>query len=143
MSTLEDICYECHNYFEVGKKAGYFNVTDGNIDVDFLQDGQYFRVIGSVFNDGIYQYPATDMTEEAFIGEIWAMAVPKAVLELVEEIDAWKEKYGVALTSPYNSESFGGYSYSKGNGYTGNANGTPAWLNVFSDRIKRWYKLWA
>lgn len=143
MSTLEDVCYECHNYFEVGKKAGEFNVIDGNIDVDFLQNGQYFRVIGSVFNDGIYQYPASDMMDETFTGEVWAMAVPKAVLELADDINAWMEKYGASLQSPYNSESFGGYSYSKGSAYSGGSTGNPVWMSVFSDRIKRWYKLWA
>ena len=143
MSTLEDICYECHNYFEVGKKAGTFTVTNGNIEVDFLQDGQYFRVRNSVFNDGIYQYPATEMTDETFTGEVWAMAVPKDVIALVGDVDAWKEKYAVALQSPYMSESFGGYSYSKGYKNSSNSGTALTWQDVFSDRIKRWYKLWA
>lgn len=55
-------------------------MQDGGITLPFLQEGQYFRVVGSVFNDGLYQYPTKDMIDEIFDGAVWALAVPKAVL---------------------------------------------------------------
>lgn len=143
MSTLEEICYECHNYFEIGKNSGEFVIENGNLSVDFLLEGQYFRIIGSIFNDGIYQYPETTLTDETFKGEVWPMAVPKTVVELVMDIDAWKAQYDKVNQSPYTSESFGGYSYTKG-ASTGGGNGNGlTWQSVFYDRMKRWYKLWA
>ena len=55
---LTEICAELRNYFEVpnGRHFGKFEISGGSIaPLDFLQDGQYFRIVGSVFNDGVYQ----------------------------------------------------------------------------------------
>ena len=67
-----------NNYFVVkdGIHRDTFTIENGSVSLDFLQNGQYFKIIGSVFNDGIYQYPVTGLTDEEFEGEIWAMAVP-------------------------------------------------------------------
>ena len=143
MGILDEICYELNNYFDVDRKLDTFVIQDGNIQVDFLQEGQYFRVLRSIFNDGIYQYPQTDMTDETFYGEIWPMAVPKDVLSVVDEIDQWQQQYGKVLVSPYTSESFGGYTYSKRGSGQGGGSGTLTWKDVFLDKLKRWYKLWA
>jgi hypothetical protein len=85
------------------------------------------------------------LTDEVFDGAIWLMAIPKDVLILSEEIDAWIEKYGgvdsVAM-SPYNSESFGGYSYSKSGG--GSSDGTSkagTWQGAFATRLNEWRKI--
>ena len=68
---LTEICAELRNYFEVpnGRHFGKFEIRGESIaPSDFLKDGQYFRIIGSVFNDGVYQYPATSLTDEVFEG---------------------------------------------------------------------------
>jgi len=107
-----------------------------------LQDGQYFRIVGSVFNDGVYQYPATGLTDETFDGAIWAMAIPSEVIALASDIEAWKEKYqsiDSPAMSPYNSESFGGYSYSKSSGGSDDLSGT--WQGAFADRLNHWRKI--
>ena len=105
---LEQVVQHLYTWVLVpdGRHSGEFNVQDGGITLPFLQTGQYFRVVGSVFNDGLHQYPAKDMTEETFDGAVWALAVPKAVISLADEIAAWDEKNGVP--GPYTSESFGG-----------------------------------
>lgn len=122
-----------------------FTIEDGTLTLDELQDDQYFRIVGSVFNDGVYQYPATELKDETFEGAVWAMAIPAEVIALSTEIDEWKTKYaGVDSTnmSPYQSESFGGYSYSKGSGGSsigGNADNT--WQGVFKSELDNWRKV--
>lgn len=135
---LEQILMHLNNWFLVpgGVYEDTYTVEDGGIALPFLATGQYFRVIGSVFNDGLHQYPATDMTAETFDGAIWALAVPKQVVALADEIQAWTAKQG--SPSPYTSESFGGYSYSKATGANGVAVG---WREVFAGQLKPWKKL--
>lgn len=132
---LEQVLRHLNNWFVVDVHDGSFVVDGGGITLPFLQDGQYFRVVGSVFNDGVYQYPA-ELKDETFCGEIWALSIPRDVLELTKEIEAWQEKNGEAAASPYASESFGGYSYSKANG-----NGAGGWQGAFRARLNDWRKI--
>lgn len=135
---LEQVLREVNNWFLVpgGIHAGKFTVQDGSITLPFLQTGQYFRVVGSVFNDGLHQYPAEDMTDETFDGAVWALAVPKAVIDLADEIAAWEAKNGAP--GPYTSESFGGYSYSKAINSSGVAVG---WQDVYKSRLNAWRRI--
>lgn len=139
---LEAVLQHLNNWFLVpdGVHAGEFTVQNGQLTLPFLQTGQYFRVVGSVFNDGLHQYPAVDLTDETFTGTVWALAVPKAVTDLSGEIEAWQEKNGEAVASPYQSESFGGYSYTKRS--AGNDSGTlNGWQDAFRGRLNDWRKL--
>ena len=140
---LTELCKELRNWFELSKKFGTFEISDGTIDLtDYVQDGQFFRIIGSVFNDGVYKYPATGLTDETFKGAIWAMAVPPAVIDLSERIQAWTNKYGEAVSSPYSSESFGGYSYTKANSGRGSAySDSPTWQSTFASEMNQWRKI--
>lgn len=140
---LEKILDHINNYFVVKMVEGDFTISSGEIDVDFLQDGQYFKIFGSVFNDGVHEYPAVDLTDETFSGVIWAMAVPPSVIALYAEIEDWCDKYGDVASGPYVSESFGGYSYSKGalSGQSGSSSDADAWKSVFKSRLNRWRKI--
>lgn len=140
---LEQILDHLHNYFERDVVKGRYTISDGSIDVDFLQNGQYFRIIGSVFNDGIHQYPADNLTDEVFTGEIWSMAVPNSLLSVISEIEQWVAKYGDAVNGPYQSESFGGYSYTKksSSGQSNNGNDASDWRSIFRSRLNRWRKI--
>lgn len=139
---LEQVLTELHNWFQVGIYPGEYTIKDGGITLPFLQQGQYFRIVGSIFNDGLHQYgPAIEMLQdETFDGAVWALAVPKAVVELAGEIAAWQEKYGSVVDSPYTSESFGGYSYSKASG-AGDSTGSGGWQSVFRSRLNLYRKL--
>ena len=134
---LTNLCAELRNYFETKKRFGTFTISGGSISPsDFLQDGQYFRIVGSVFNDGVHRHPAHDLTDETFDGAVWAMAVPPAVIELLQKIQEFE---AAAANSPtaYTSESFGGYSYTKAT----DENGLPAgWRSVFRSELKKWRK---
>ncbi len=136
--NLTNLCAEIRNYFETEKRFGTFTISDGSISPsDFLQDGQYFRIVGSVFNDGVYRYPSHDLVDETFNGAVWAMAVPPAVVELLHKIDDFGKAEANAPTA-YTSESFGGYSYTKAT----DENGLPVgWRSVFKSELNKWRKL--
>lgn len=142
---LTELCQELKNWFEREKYFGTFTIESGEIAMPdgSLQDGQFFRVIGSVFNDGVHKYNEGGLTDEVFKGAIWAMAVPPAVIELSERIDEWQDKYGDSVSSPYSSETFGGYSYTKASAGQGNANSgsSPTWQSTFASDINRWRKI--
>ena len=137
---LEQVLRHLNNWFLVEIHEGTFTVENGSIALPFLLTHQYFRIVGSVLNDGLHQYPAVDLTDETFTGSVWALAVPKAVIDLSVEIEAWQEKNGEAVASPYQSESFGGYSYTKRS--AGSDSGTlNGWQGAFRGRLNDWRKL--
>lgn len=140
--TITDFCAEVHNWFDLKRSFGKFVIKDGKLVIDDMLEGQYFRIIGSVFNDGVYQYPVDGLSDETFDGAIWYMAVPPQVLSLITEMNDWASNNASILDSPYSSESFGGYSYTKSSG--SNANGGDGTITVFShfsDKLKRWRKV--
>lgn len=151
---MTELCQELRNWFNRGQPVinGDFIIENGEIygvniaETNYLKNGQYYRIIGSVFNDGVHKYGDTDLTDEEFTGSLWAMAVPPAVIALASDIEAWNEKYGGVdgpTMSPFTSESFGGYSYTKaagsGTGDSGVAGGT--WESAFRSRLNMWRKI--
>lgn len=151
---LTELCEYLKNW-DFHKRAvihsGSFTIENGVLlgINNIAQDGQYFRIVGSVFNDGVYKNPvkAGELSDETFVGAVWAMAVPKEVVKLAEDIAEWQAKYGgvnSAAMSPFQSESFKGYSYSKGSTARSNSqdgSGTPTWQSVFAARLNKWRKI--
>lgn len=140
---LEELMRECRNWFVApnGVHLGTFTVKEGSITLPFLVYGQYFRIVGSVFNDGVYEYGNVSLQDETFEGAIWALSVPPAFIKLSEEIKSWRDQYENAANSPFQSESFAGYSYtlkSDNAAQGGSANG---WRSAFSTRLNKWRKL--
>ena len=136
---LNELCKEINNWFVRKIYFDEYTIEDGTLIVPELQTGQYFRIVGSIFNDGVYEYPATELKDEVFNGAVWAMAIPAEVIALSEEIDEWKAKYETAeAMSPYQSESFGGYSYTKASGASG---GTATWQDVFGSRLNNYRRI--
>lgn len=149
MITLTDLCAELRNYFDRGMPhwLGDFEIANGNIVLPqgaSLLDGQYFRIVGSVFNDGVHQYPANDLSGEAFHGAVWAMAVPPSVIALVAEMNEWEEKYGAEVLKPFSSEDISGvYSYTRASGGGGDGGSSPSvtcW-DMFATRLNKWRKI--
>lgn len=147
---LSELCGYLRNYFDKEKYFGDFVIENGVIsaksDLDLLEN-QYIRIVGSVLNDGVYQYHEAgieELSDEAFNGAIWALAIPKAVIDLSAEIDAWKAKNEAidsAAMSPFSSESFGGYSYAKSNGGSADGSNAVGWQNAFANRLSQWRKI--
>lgn len=139
---LEQICAYIHNFFAHEKRGGTFTIDNGSITLPFLVVGQYFRIVGSRFNDGVHKYGMAELYDETFDGEVWEMRPPRAFLDLVTEIEAWQEKYGAATATPYQSESFNGYSYSKGSATDSSGRSVPVtWQTTFGTYLNQWRKL--
>ncbi len=148
---LTEICQYLKNWFDREKHIGAITISGGSITCDgtdvSILDGQYFRIIGSVLNDGVHKYPDSAMTDESFDGAVWSMAIPPAFLSLVEDITAWCDKYGSvdgSALSPFASESFKGYSYTKASGGStgGNtASSAATWQGAFAARLAPWRKI--
>lgn len=135
---LGEVLSHLRNWFVApdGIHKDEYEIKNGGITLPFLVHGQYFRICGSMFNDGVYQYPAENLRTETFDGTIWSLRIPPEVVALSDEIAQWVEKNGDSSTIV--SESFGGYSYQRATG----ENGKPlTWKNVFASRLNRWRKL--
>lgn len=151
--TIGEVCAEVHNYFvdePDGIHTDNYTVADGAVTpLDFLIEGQYFRIECSVLNDGVYLNdgkPIEALRDETFYGRIWAMKVPVDFVELVKKISEWDDKYGGVNSSnmsPYQSESYAGqYSYTKANG-TSDATSSKGlgWQAQFSTPLFRYRKV--
>ena len=137
---LENVLSHLKNWFLIpdGVHGGTYTIENGTLNLSFLQNGQYYRICGSIFNDGLHQYGNADLQDETFTGTVWALAIPKAVIDLAEDIAEWQKKNGEASKSPVTSESFGGYSYSKAtDAATG---GAVTWQAAFRVELNQWRK---
>lgn len=146
---LTYICQYLRNWFSGNepKFVGTFVIQsdnsitfDGEDLGDYLKEGQYIRIIGSTFNDGVAKL-GDALTPERFTGAVWGMAIPQAVLDIADEIAEWNTKYKDAQNSPYNSESFAGYSYTKASGNGSNGVSGATWQDVFASRLAPWRKI--
>lgn len=153
---ITEVCQEVRNYFApAGKKYDLSYIHEGTYTIsgqsisplEFIADGQYFRITGSAMNDGVYCKTAEGMqtlTDEEFTGQIWEMSVPRAFLALCADISAWRtanESADSANMSPYMSESFAGYSYSKGASNGVGAGNAITWQSQFEQRLVAWRRI--
>lgn len=141
---IGEVCAECKNYFiqkDVDIHVSNYTVTNHQIGpVPFLKNGQYYRIVGSALNDGVYKHGTDDLQlqDEEFYGAVWAMRVPKEFVALCNEIKSWVTANASALSGPYSSESFGGYSYSKA---TGSDGGAYTWRDQFKGKLNAYRRL--
>lgn len=141
---LSEICAHIRNYFtyESDKHPGTYKVQGGALVPSMELPTEYYAIFGSRKNNGVHKVTDTLVDEGEFRGSVWVMSVPTDFLALVEEIKAWQTKYGSLESeamSPFNSESFGGYSYSKGSGGASSGSGAGAsWQDAFGSRLNRW-----
>ena len=150
-TSLTELCQELKNWFVRGTYTGTIELADdGQICCDGkpipILEGQYYRLKGSVFSDGIHLHPEFDLPQETFPGTVWTMAVPKPVLILAQDISDWREKYESiesAAMSPFTSEQVPNYSYSKSNNNSssGENGGVSGWKSVFASRMNAWRKI--
>ena len=121
------------NFFETTTYySGNFAVVDGVINPP-LNDGQYFLIEGSKYNNGVYKV-GDKLADESFYGVITLLAPPKDFLDTVEEIKKFESEN---VKSAFTSESFGGYSYTKAQG----KNGPVTWREVFASELSIWRKI--
>lgn len=139
---LTELCQELRNWFctDADKHVGDFTISGGVITPSAdLQEHQYYRIVGSVFNDGVHMFGDDNerLLDETFHGAIWSMKIPDSVIALSQKIDEYNAS-DMAKVTPFTSESFGGYSYTRGT----RANGTSVtWKDVFSNDLNKWRKI--
>lgn len=145
---LNEICAEIKNYFtfEADKHFGDWEITGGILTPSFDIPTDYIRIVGSHKNDGVHKYTVENgwglVDEDKFHGAVWVMSVPQDFLSLVSEIEAWQGKNGSAdslAMSPFQSESFDGYSYTKASGGRrsdgSGSSGVPTWKSTYASRL--------
>lgn len=139
---LSEICAYLRNYFYHGEPTiGKIEIVNGALKEPYgLKANQYFRIVGSMFNDGVYQYPLTTLQDETFNGAVWGMAVPPELISLISDIEAWQTKYGQSVNSPYAAESISATGYSRSK-CSADSVGSIGWQNAFSKMLARWRKL--
>ena len=148
-NTIFEVCQYLKNWFDRNQEKyfGDITISNGALTTNYgLKPNQYFRIVGSTLNGGVYQYPITTLTDETFNGAIWGMALPKPFIALLDDIEAWKAKYASAdsvAMSPFTSENVPGvYSYSQnsgGNDTTTDKSGT--WQGAFGARLAPYRKM--
>ena len=167
IETIESLCAECHNYFEISKEIGDFTIENGIISLPFLCENQFFRIVGSKFNDGVYIYGKDHIIRDA----TWE--------DVLKDNANWNElkdeKWGELKRHELTDETFHGgiwpmrmpvafmnlakeieeYNYSDAakpspyasesiSGHYSYTKGSPAdnaWQNVFKNKLNRWRKV--
>lgn len=148
---LNTVCAEIKNYFtfEKDKHIGDFAIVDGLIIPSFDIPTDYIRIVGSHLNDGVHKRGENgfELIDEAkFHGAVWVMSPPADFLELIAKMEAWEAKYcniDSKAMSPFNSESFGGYSYSKSGGGSGSgaSSGAADAIGLFSRQLNQYRRI--
>lgn len=145
---ISEVCAVIKNYFsgDEDKYFGDFTISEGKITPEIpLLDGQYYRIVGSVKNDGVHKYGDVLTDEPEFHGAVWRMRVPQDFLTLVKDIEDWQAKYGgvdSANMSPFSSENMGPYGYTKAQGFASTGGGMlNSWQSVFNMRLNPYRKI--
>ena len=138
---LEELLRYINNRFEHDFVIGTFDIQQGTVDIDGALDGQYVWIEGSAMNDGLHQYPLDGLVDERFDGKVWLLAIPQPLVDMADEIEAWCSANAEIIDSPYQSESFGGYSYQKGGAASGSETPSAAWQLQFGARLRPYRKL--
>jgi hypothetical protein len=147
--VLEQVLTHIHNFFVYDEQYVRCEVTDGSLPASIsIPDGAWYRIQGSLLNDGLHRHPAEDLIDETFDGTITVCAIPRALLDVVEEIEEWQAAYKSArqkaLGSPYQSESFDGYSYNLRSDLAPSSasGGLTGWQAEFAGRLSAWRKMY-
>lgn len=157
-ATVELVLGHIHNWFvseqfDVTVVAGILPASVTNR----MAEGQWYRIEGSYLNDGVHQHPS-DLEVESFSGTLSLLAIPNALMLVIEQIETWIADYDEArslsadarrkaLSSPYQSESFGGYNYSVRSDLTassasGGLSGPNGWKQAFAVDLNQWRKMY-
>ena len=149
---LTEICQYLKNWFDYDSAhnrlkywSGEITISDGKLQGIDLVDGQYFRIIDSLLNDGVHN-TTDELRDEVFTGCVQSMKIPPDIIKLDEDIENWLSSDIVqkVINSPYQSESIlGVYSYSINSSITNGGASGLSWTTQkqFRDRLIPWRKI--
>lgn len=115
---MNEIMRKCNNYFYSFKERGKYTIANNTITVrGKYRAGNYIRIMGSMFNDGIYEVVgflngvvsvADELfNEEVELGTICSLVPPQDFKDIVARIVEAKREY---KPKEYTSQSVEGYS---------------------------------
>ena len=149
-NTIFEVCQYLRNWFDRDQLHyfGTITIENGALSETYgLKSGQYFRIVKSAKNDGVYKYPVSELSDETFGGAIIGMGLKKPFIALLDDIEAWRAKYEAIdskynAMSPYSSESFGEYARSGGMGAADTSKDKAGTVfGVFGARLAPWRKV--
>lgn len=146
---LEQVLLHIHNRFErCTLQVRGCAISGGELPKSVnIPTGAWYWVEGSLLNDGLHRHPSPDLTDETFDGSVTICAIPAALLNVVDRISEWTadmdEADRDARRAKYQSESFGGYTYtikqdSRANSASG---GLTGWQAAFVTDLNPWRKM--
>ena len=167
IETIEALCADTHNYFIESMHHGDFTIENGNISLPFLVEGQFFAIVGSKFNDGVYiyldSYIIRDATWDdvlkdnpnwgAITDEEWGTLRHHELIDETFHGGIWAMRLPTAfLQLAKEIEEYNASDAAKPTGYTSESisghysytKASPedtAWQKVFSSKLKRWRKV--
>lgn len=146
-TMLEQVLGSIHNWFVRDTlSVGECTISDGALPASVpIPDGVWYRIRGSYLNDGMHLKgdKGEGLVDETFSGTITTHVIPKPLLAIVDEICQYQERHGESASGPYQSESFGGYSYTLKGSSTASGTNAPntGWRAAFAGQLNQWRKL--
>ena len=137
--TVAAVMRHVNNFFPREAVEGVFSVSGDGV-LSPAVDAPFIAVTGSTWHDGLYD-SASDMKtghEETFEGTVWALCPPAQFLALCKEIEAYEAKNPTGAPV---SESFGGYSYSRGT--SGQSGCAITWREAFSEALRPYKRMFS
>lgn len=133
---LTKICNYLKNFFETERIIGDVVISEGKVSVNGnaveIAKDAYFALFHQHFVTGVFKYGTDELADGSFRGAVWLMDIPKAIFDAAEWGEAWNAQHGNAdsqANTPFDSESFGGYAYTKAQSST-SANGSSVFNNA-------------
>ena len=146
VNTVCEVMRYCANFFEHGYIDADFTVSEDGVlsPIDGIVSGQYVAVQGSTLHDGVYRIEggrldagSAFVPAEVFSGRIWLLHPPADFLNVCRMVEAFENASG-KVNGPFQSESFGAYSYTRASGANG---GLLTWQEAFSSRLRPYVKM--
>ena len=137
--TVAAVMRHVTNFFLREAVEGVFTISGDGV-LSPAVDAPYIAVTGSMWHDGLYDSASDMMTghEETFEGTVWALCPPAQFLALCKEIEAYEAKNPTGAPV---SESFGGYSYSRGT--SGQSGCAITWREAFSEALRPYKRMFS
>ena len=144
---LEDVLNHIHNWFV--RDSSVFTgveISGGAMPsevAEYVSGRLFYRVQGSYLNDGLHKADEDEWQDEEIDRiQVSLLAIPKPLLQIVDEIDEWEKKFGDVAKGPYFSEEFGGYKYQIRGFSSYGVSGSPlaGWRLAFANQLNPWRK---
>lgn len=137
--TVAAVMRHVNNFFLREAVEGVFTISGDGV-LSPAVDAPYIAVTGSMWHDGLYDSvnALKNDHEETFEGTVWAISPPAQFLALCKEIEAYEAKNPTGAPV---SESFGGYSYSRGT--SGQSGCAITWREAFADALRPYKRMFS